>query len=278
MSKKQSHVEWSTKALRDIKNAQNELLTIGSDRACVIVGVALLEDKLRMLLGEYLPRKHDNSSLFESYGVLGTFKAKIELSYRIGLISEHEYKLLNRVRNIRNSFAHDTGISSFEKAQSIQDITDQLKIEDKLWFSLKLENLNIDNQLNTLDSNPRRKEYVKCVLWLQWAMSSRIIHAKHTVPEPVLPFIDALDMQEFLCDSVKSWINRCNIKMQDLREMRNFVLENNGNQETVSDIETNISLCEKQIKKSKEFLAVRQKFKKLTHEKMIEEGLLDNKQ
>lgn len=277
MSKKQSHVEWSTKALRDIENAQNELLTTGSDRACVIVGVALLEDKLRMLLGEYLPRKHDNSSLFESYGVLGTFKAKIELSYKIGLISEHEYKLLNRVRNIRNSFAHDTSISSFEKAQSIQDITDQLKIEDKLWFSLKLENLNIDNQLNTLDSNPRRKEYVKCVLWLQWAMSYRIIHARHTIPEPVLPFIDALDMQEFLCDSYKNWIARCNRTLEDLQKDYDLVLSIDESSELLSKIEKNISSCKKQIAQTVDQLVLWQKVKEKVSVQMKQEELLDTK-
>lgn len=230
-----------------------------------------------MLLGEYLPRKHDNSSLFESYGVLGTFKAKIELSYKIGLISEHEYKLLNRVRNIRNSFAHDTSISSFEKAQSIQDITDQLKIEDKLWFSLKLENLNIDNQLNTLDSNPRRKEYVKCVLWLQWAMSYRIIHARHTIPEPVLPFIDALDMQEFLCDSYKNWIARCNRTLEDLQKDYDLVLSIDESSELLSKIEKNISSCKKQIAQTVDQLVLWQKVKEKVSVQMKQEELLDTK-
>ncbi len=278
MSKKNKTHELMADIFQNSNKIEDELINVGSDRACVIVGAALLEDVLRALLAEYFTHKADSNKLFDHSGALGTFSAKIELSFHLGLISDYEYKLLNKIRDIRNRFAHRTCISSFQDDPSIKDeITAVLTINDKLWFRLKL--VHADEALVKIPSdNPWKREYVKCILWLRLALYHRIIHARHTVPEPVLPFIDALDMQEFLCDSVESWINRCNIKMQDLREMRNLVLENNGNQETVSDIETNISLCEKQIKRSKEFLAIQQKFKKLTHEKMIEEGLLDNKQ
>ena len=169
-------------------------------------------------------------------------------------------------------------MSSFQDDPGIKDeITAVLTINDRLWFRLKL--VHADEALVKIPSdNPWKREYVKCILWLRLALCHRIIHARHIVPEYVTPFTDALDMQEFLCDSCESWINRCNIQIQDLREMRDFLRKNNGNQETVSDIETNISLCEKQIKENRESLAIQQKFKKLIHEKMIEEGLFDNKQ
>lgn len=237
---------------------EDELINVGSDRACVIVGAALLEDVLRALLAEYFTHKADSNKLFDHSGALGTFSAKIELSFHLGLISDYEYKLLNKIRDIRNRFAHRTCMSSFQDDPGIKDeITAVLTINDKLWFRLKL--VHADEALVKISSdNPWKREYVKCILWLRLALYHRIIHARHTIPEPVTPFVDSLDMQEFLCNSVESWINRCNIKMQDLREMRNFASENNGSQELASNIETNISLCKNKLRRIKNtFLFVR---------------------
>ena len=62
-----------------------------TDRSCVIVAAAFIDDMLEMLLKSFLTEssKTDNSDLFENNGALSTFSSKIKLSYRLGLISPY---------------------------------------------------------------------------------------------------------------------------------------------------------------------------------------------
>lgn len=87
-----------------------------SDRACAIVCGAFLDNLIQELLLEFLctDSKTQDNKLFSQNGPLSTFSSKILLAYRLGLISKYEYDYLNLIRKIRNSFAHDLTIDSFE--------------------------------------------------------------------------------------------------------------------------------------------------------------------
>ena len=90
-----------------------------SDRAAAIVGGALLEVRietyLKMLLRDH--RKNASSSIhgdmFRPSGALGAFSSKINLAYMLGLISADAWADIDRIRAIRNDFAHDLKISDF---------------------------------------------------------------------------------------------------------------------------------------------------------------------
>lgn len=84
-----------------------------SDRAAVILGAAqldiLLSQHIKALL---LPSPTSNDELLDGDRGLGTFSAKINVAYRLGLIDSGMCSGLHLIRKIRNSFAHEAGATS----------------------------------------------------------------------------------------------------------------------------------------------------------------------
>jgi hypothetical protein len=79
-----------------------------SDRAAVILGAAKIDQLLHELLERYLlPSPVSEDTLFSNNGPLGTFSAKVDLAYRLGLIDAQFSKSIHLIRRIRNSFAHE---------------------------------------------------------------------------------------------------------------------------------------------------------------------------
>ncbi len=87
-----------------------------SDRAAVIISASMLERALETLLRSYLiPVSGSSDSLFDgAYSPISSFSAKIDLSYRSGLISNRFARDLHIIRRIRNEFAHDVKKCKFE--------------------------------------------------------------------------------------------------------------------------------------------------------------------
>jgi tetratricopeptide (TPR) repeat protein len=82
-----------------------------SDRAAgVLVGAEIDAQLERLLIHTLLPpikkKKNDQDTLFKYPGPISTFSARIELAYRLGLISDVFRHDLNIIRDIRNKFAH----------------------------------------------------------------------------------------------------------------------------------------------------------------------------
>jgi DNA-binding MltR family transcriptional regulator len=96
--------------IRNLATLQDELEHSTSDRSCVIVAAAYIDELLEYLLKNFLyspSSEKEDKDLFSGYGPLSSFSSKILLSYRLGLISNYEYKTLQIIRKIRNAFAHD---------------------------------------------------------------------------------------------------------------------------------------------------------------------------
>jgi len=55
--------------------------------------------------------------LFRASGALGSFGIKIQLAYMLGLITKDTYRDLDILRKIRNDFAHNVGIKTFDDPQ-----------------------------------------------------------------------------------------------------------------------------------------------------------------
>jgi len=98
-----------------------------SDRGCVLIAAAYLDDTLEMLLRTYFA--NDAASvrkavdpLFSGLGPLSSLSAKTKLAFALKLIDPHQFHNLEMVRKIRNRFAH-----SFEGAAlSSQELADQI--------------------------------------------------------------------------------------------------------------------------------------------------------
>jgi len=104
--------------------AVQELATI-SDRAAAIVAAALLENRIERSLKFHLVdhRKNAGASvhldMFRSSGPLGSFSAKINMGYMIGLYSAGAWKDLDYIREIRNVFAHKIENRAFDSVSDL---------------------------------------------------------------------------------------------------------------------------------------------------------------
>jgi DNA-binding MltR family transcriptional regulator len=88
-----------------------------SDRGCVIVGAALLEDDLaealkRRFKAHGVSKKHIEE-MFSLNGPLATFHSKCLISYGFDLISKTIYDDLCKIRRLRNKFAHSPSAVDF---------------------------------------------------------------------------------------------------------------------------------------------------------------------
>lgn len=92
-----------------------DILGKESDRGCVLSAAAFLDNELGKLLKSVLIQ--DDSILkvlFEGYGPLATFSARIDLAYGLGYIAPMQRRDLHLIRKIRNIFAHRTGKVTFD--------------------------------------------------------------------------------------------------------------------------------------------------------------------
>jgi DNA-binding MltR family transcriptional regulator len=109
-----------------------EQLEGDSDRAAGIVAAAILEKRLEQAIistMKHCDKKMQNDQ-FEGKGPLSTFSSKIALSYMLGLISKDAHAEFININKIRNDFAHDLSLDTFDVA-SIQDRCKNLKIIDR---------------------------------------------------------------------------------------------------------------------------------------------------
>lgn len=95
-----------------------EALKNESDRGCVIVAAAFIEDALEVLLRASMSRqrsvvKETIDPLFKGIGPLSSSWAKAELCRANKLIPEWLYKDLAKIRDLRNQFAHTYRPASF---------------------------------------------------------------------------------------------------------------------------------------------------------------------
>ncbi|SOE81976.1 Mannitol repressor [Caballeronia arationis] len=90
-------------------------LTPESDRGCALMAAAYLDDHLKILFDHILvdDRKY-RKRVLDMNGALGTFSARIDMAYLLGMIPKNAQSDLHRLRNIRNQFAHVAGPITFE--------------------------------------------------------------------------------------------------------------------------------------------------------------------
>jgi DNA-binding MltR family transcriptional regulator len=89
-----------------------------SDRGCVLVAAAFLDEALEVHLRSRMSREGSVGPLFA--GPLRSFWAKIELCRALGLIEGSERDELTRIRKLRNLFAHTHKEASFDHPQVVE--------------------------------------------------------------------------------------------------------------------------------------------------------------
>ena len=107
-----------------------ESLATDTDRAAGIVAGSLIDIRLEAAIRHRLRRDGKvEDALFSVGQPIGTFSAKIDLAYLMGIIGPEARTDAHVIRGIRNSFAHDLSVRGFS-SPSIKDRTKQLKLVD----------------------------------------------------------------------------------------------------------------------------------------------------
>lgn len=97
-----------------LMDVMQELLS-ASDRSCAIVGGSVVELSLESTLKRcFRHHPHLVDLVFKERSPLSNFQTKISLGEKLGLYSEEGAKELNRIRKIRNCFAHNLEITRFD--------------------------------------------------------------------------------------------------------------------------------------------------------------------
>ncbi|WP_212630706.1 MltR family transcriptional regulator [Pseudomonas sp. KB-10] len=137
-----------------IKKIEN--LIYESDRGCVIVAAAILDEILAAKIKrEAKARGMSNtaiSRMMDMSGPLSNFSSKIYICRAFGLIDENCFHDLLITRKLRNSFAHETDNASFlnpttsKKIRSMYFVKDCMKNEHKEILANLQPNKNIETE------------------------------------------------------------------------------------------------------------------------------------
>jgi hypothetical protein len=185
-----------------------------SDRAAAIVAGAFLDEVLQELLCSFLVKDPKGDlKLFEGTGALATFSAKIEMSFRLGLVSKEEHRVLHAVRGIRNDFAHKLLDISF-KTKSIEDRCRNIEVPFPL---VAPESTPLPKERTSRPPLPRivkaskddaRSLFQEAVMNLMFCLSARVAEATQAQRETPANFMKAHEPAEVLLGSFKHLLGR----------------------------------------------------------------------
>ena len=125
--------QWCTKFMDEFSKE--------SDRAAAILSAIMLDAALEALLKKKLVKvsKSKEKLIGKTHTPISNFAAKIDLTYRLGLISQNCCNALHLIREIRNDFAHDIEGCNFQN-QIVQKKINQIMQECDMSESITQEN------------------------------------------------------------------------------------------------------------------------------------------
>ncbi|MCB9502960.1 MAG: hypothetical protein H6696_13600 [Deferribacteres bacterium] len=132
------------KSLEDLfDDFAEDFLGESSSRIVIIVGASKIDDSLRDIIKKGLLPKlanaKDNDELLEGDNPLSTFSSKIKMVYRLGYIDIAFYRVLDKIRKIRNIGAHQLAfdISSSPLKEHVMNLLSL--VEDRKSYKLTKE-------------------------------------------------------------------------------------------------------------------------------------------
>lgn len=127
-----------------------------SDRAAVILGAAKLDSLLYHLIQRFLlPSTGKHDELLDGDAALGTFSARIQIAYRLGIIDAELTRALNLIRRIRNQFAHEISDATLDRGahhDRIQELISPLvKCQEFHHFRNRVTSQNVSQKGTSID-------------------------------------------------------------------------------------------------------------------------------
>lgn len=153
-----------------------------SHRAAGIVGAAILDELLGELTGNYLvDDEEEQNRLFNPLAPFGSYGARINGAYLLGLIDEKALRELRRINKVRRKFAHEPESMAFEN----DDVVDQIA-------NLEIPDEITEATANTLgipmpEPDPRLRFIWAVTMMVQYIRSRIAIHEGQRL-EPAPPF------------------------------------------------------------------------------------------
>ncbi len=141
-----------------------------SDRASVILSATFIDQELETVLKSFLvSTEASEDNLFDgAFRPLSTFSARIDMAFRLGLITKEFARLLHLIRKIRNEFSHNIEGCNFENMRVQNMIIEMRRITniDKS-ISRVLRNAGDGESVETnVDLKTTKGKYIYIVSWV----------------------------------------------------------------------------------------------------------------
>lgn len=105
-------------------NRLQQMMRQLDERGLVLALAAFAEEALGDLIRAFLIPGEPAAQLLDGFNApLGTFSARIKMAYSLGLVTKRQYEDLDRLRRIRNEFAHNWEPVSFVDQKIAAHIT-----------------------------------------------------------------------------------------------------------------------------------------------------------
>lgn len=175
-----------------------DMLSHESERGCVIVGAALLDEALEQILKiRLVPSPEKRDKLFNgAYAPLGSFSAKIDFAYRVGIIGLNRRSILHLIRKLRNDFAHSTLQLSFDSQQVRNRVKELFKLNkpllDLIWETVdNAQHLAIIEQLGAYKAKHGVDYLVRVMGWKSTFefLTAMIAASLHTFQGDIKPIV-----------------------------------------------------------------------------------------
>jgi len=139
--------------LMDSTNFTEELIRIRnsfkkeSDRALIILACSAIDVLLKRIIEKkFIAVSHKKEKLLGKTQPLSSFHSKIEIAYRIGVISENLKRDLNILRDMRNIYAHNLDDTTLEDKEMVDRINTIMINCPKVEHNSKNGNRNPSNR------------------------------------------------------------------------------------------------------------------------------------
>ncbi|MHC4455365.1 MAG: MltR family transcriptional regulator [Planctomycetota bacterium] len=152
----------------DRNTRRNELfdaLSRESDRGLVLVSAAFLDESLEDVLCSKFSMAHKKPKsviepLFNTFGPLSTFSAKIKISYAMDPIKKWTYQDLEILRKLRNEFAHSIKPAVFDSPGVVR-LTEKLVGADHAVTAIEDKKAGKEKTVKKKTTNKSRKKESK---------------------------------------------------------------------------------------------------------------------
>ncbi len=95
-----------------------------SDRGAALMASSIMEEVLSEIILSFLVDEKESLKLLDGFNApLGTFSARILISYSLGLLEKREYVEIEAIRKIRNLFGHSWNNIDFNSEEIVAHLS-----------------------------------------------------------------------------------------------------------------------------------------------------------